>query len=169
MKTLLSLLALVATVTTAPAVDQKAKAIAVAKAACACEEKPVNTKADAVKKAAVACSATDPCKCRSGGECTCTQCKCVDAKETLPAPVAVVTESARFVLVTSPTCEPCHRMLANEVPKLRGVIEVIEVIESNGGYGATSFPTIIYEVNGKEKWRTTGYTSAGTLLSLRGS
>lgn len=152
------------------AADQKAKALAVAKAACACSEpEPKKTKASAVSLAAKACSGPDcpkevlaipaaaECKCRSGGECTCTQCKCVDAKK---------TENARFILVSSPTCPPCQAMKANVVPELN---EVVPVTVVDGGYGATQFPTIIYEVNGKEKWRTTGYTSAQTLLSLRGS
>lgn len=137
MKPVLSLLALALTVATAYPADQKAKALAVAKACCACEETldPKLTKAAAISVALAVTEVTP-------------------------------TKRERFVLVTSPTCEPCHRMKTNEIPELQ---EIVPVVEANGGYGATSFPTIIYEVNGKEKWRTTGYTSAKTLLSLRGS
>lgn len=139
MKSVLSLLALALTVATAYPADQKAKALAVAKACCACEDEahldPKLTKAAAISVALAVTEVTP-------------------------------TRRERFVLVTSPTCEPCHRMKANEIPELQ---ESVPVVESSGGYGATSFPTIIYEVNGKEKWRTTGYTSAKTLLSLRGS
>jgi hypothetical protein len=168
MKTIFSAVLLLATVALAPAADQKSKAVAIAKAACACAEAPV-AKKDKLTAIKVALDSCAECKCRSGETCACVQCKCVDAvatRETLPTPVAVVTDTARFILVTSPTCEPCHRMIANEVPRLR---ESATVDTVSGGYGVTAFPTIIYEVNGKEKWRTTGYTSFQTLLSLRGS
>lgn len=164
MRSLTTLVLLFTVATSAFSADNKAKAVAVAKAACACAEPAAKeTKAAQVAKALVACSVTAECKCRSGGECTCVQCKCSDAVAAKETPV---TETARFILVTSTTCPPCHAMKANVVPELSKTVEVTTV---DGGYGATMFPTIIYEVNGKEKWRTTGYTSAQTLLSLRGS
>ena len=78
---------------------------------------------------------------------------------------AVVRE--RFVVVSTSWCVPCLKWKAEELPTLRKSFAV-EIVSGGADKvsGVTAYPTFIYERDGKEVWRTVGYTTAETLTAL---
>lgn len=72
----------------------------------------------------------------------------------------------RFVFVTASWCGPCQLMKAVELPALRQTYRV-DVVEGKAAmpYAPAEYPTIVFERDGREVWRTTGYTTAAALIA----
>lgn len=79
-------------------------------------------------------------------------------------PVVPVPSRDRFVVLSASWCVPCLKWKAEEYAKLAKVMPVVygDAVQ----LGVTAYPTFIYERDGKEVWRVTGYTTADTLVSL---
>lgn len=90
-------------------------------------------------------------------------CQEVEVPKATPAPEKPKAPQEKFIVVRSATCIWCDKLEAEVLPDLKKKYPV-EI--ENGGHGATSFPTIIFMVDNKEQWRTTGYTSLETLEKL---
>ncbi len=88
----------------------------------------------------------------------------------IETPVKVVVPKVpreRFVIVSTEWCVPCQAMKAKELPALKKAYAVEEVDgDQVKSYGVSSYPTVIFERDGREVWRATGYTSAETLKAL---
>lgn len=73
----------------------------------------------------------------------------------------------RFVIVSTTWCGPCQLLKVRELPALRKAYAVEEVDgDLVKSHGVTSYPTVIFERDGREAWRVTGYTAAETLKAL---
>ena len=83
------------------------------------------------------------------------------------SPVAPPPARERFVIVSTTWCGPCQLLRARELPELRKAYAVEEVDgDEVKSHGATAYPTVIFERDGREAWRVTGYTAAATLKAL---
>lgn len=94
----------------------------------------------------------------------------VPAKVEIETPVRSLIPQApreRFVVVSTTWCGPCQVLKARELPDLRKAFAVEEVDgDLVKSHGVTSYPTVIFERDGREVWRVSGYTSAETLKAL---
>lgn len=90
-------------------------------------------------------------------------CQEVEVPKATPVPEKPKAPQEKFIVVRSATCIWCDKLETEVLPDLKKKYPV-EI--ENGGHGATSFPTILFLIDNKEQWRTTGYTSLETLEKL---